>query len=162
MNPTTTDYNEKVLLRKDICYAITINPDDKHQYNVAPVKNQSKSKERLSVFKHRWQTAMTEMFSMHETNWYLNVECSENFETTPRLHFHGWIKFNTNYAIREFLLINFRALKTMSNIKIDQLNDPIKWELYCNKQSFLKLGHIDNMPPHIEDKTKWLKIKQDP
>lgn len=149
-----------VLLHEHITYAFTLNPDDKRQFFTAPQKNLSQSAERLKTFTHKWHAILTEMFSMNETDFHLNIECSEPIKDSndrpPRLHFHGYIRFNSVFAIREFLLINARVLKTMSNFTIKEIDDPDKWMDYIHKQTFLMLGEINNMPPNEQHYLQWI------
>lgn len=155
-----TENTPDVLLHEHVTYAFTLNPDDKRQYYTAPEKNLSQSTNRLKMFTTKWHALLTEMFSMNETDFHLNIECSEPIQESndraPRLHFHGYLRFNSVFAIREFLLINARVLKTLSNFTIKPIDDPDKWLDYIHKQSFLMLGHINNMPPGQNHYLEWI------
>jgi len=142
-----------VKIHKGIVYSITINPNDKKQYYQSPKVNYAGYKDRLKAFKRGWHNLFTEMFSLNETDYYLCIECSEPLEQNnpPRLHFHGWIRFNSIDAINEFLLINMRALQHVSNINIDMISDQQYWYDYCHKQEQNGYGCLENMPPNIDN-----------
>lgn len=133
------------MLKRGVVYAITINPDDKHQYYKVPDPLVQVWKERLEAFQKSWKTTFYKMFDMYETTYNMRIEISEPLDgsdAVPRLHFHGIIRFDTDNAIMEFLLVNLRALKTMSRVKIKPIDDIEIWYNYCMKQSYLPLGYL--------------------
>lgn len=160
MNPPVARKEPQVKLHKGVIYSITINPNDKHQYYQSPKANYTSYKDRLKTFKRYWSNMFTEMFSLHETDYYLCIECSEPIDkpTAPRLHFHGWIRFNTIDSINEYLLINLRALQSVANINIDTIEDHDYWYDYCHKQEQNGYGVLDNMPPHKDNVFEFMNL----
>lgn len=159
-NPKARPSVPTVKLHKDTVYSITINPDDKHQYYQSPKANYTSYKDRLKTFSKYWHNLFTEMFSLHEIDYYLCIECSEPIDkpTPPRLHFHGWIRFNSVDAINEYLLINMRALQHVSNINIDTISDHEYWYDYCHKQEQNGYGTLENMPPNVDNVFEFMSL----
>jgi len=133
-------------LRPGHVYAITINPSDDYQYYKLNSPLEQMWKKRLGEFKKYWSALLVNMFSRFDIEYNLNIEISEPLDgndASPRLHFHGIIKFTTEDAIMEFLLILLDKLKMRSRIKIKPIDNMKKWHDYCMKQTFLPLGNID-------------------
>lgn len=148
-------------LHPGVVYSITINPDDKRQRFMSPDKTSSVShKDRLKAFGRLWHGLFTEYFSMNETDYYLQTECSFNLVTGPRLHFHGYIRFQSTFAIREFLCITARALLSMCNLDIDTIGqtpeDWEEWKSYTHKDTYLGWPTFENMPPNFDSLQEWM------
>lgn len=119
-------------------YAITISPNDCHQFFGKPNRlNRCKS------FIHEQFIHLTN-FNIHYT---LYAELSEPRDNTiskngPRIHFHGIIYFGNPKAVRQFLLYEWYLLSRYSKFKIDTINDIKVWHAYCIKQQMVMNTHI--------------------
>lgn len=159
--PHLGSINMNPILTPNQIYAITLNPNDKRQFYVAPEKNMTSWRTRLATFKNKWGTILNECLSLHEIDYFVYIECSEPLKgklKPPRLHFHGYIRFNSYHAINEFLLCTLRFLQHESNVYIDTIADPIEWQAYCVKQQANGYGNLNNMPPNKNDVYQWMSL----
>lgn len=112
---------QKALSMEDVMvdtnYAFTINPSDKYQ--------KFNSYTRLSDF-------------LKDSTHYLSTLCRYVLypELSPkgRLHFHGWIWFNTTDEIVQFYLNYLPSIKDKCTYEMDYLTDIQVWTKYCLKQ----------------------------
>lgn len=100
-------------------YAFTINPSDDHQYWNA--------REHRSVeFEHYCQTVLDQL----QFHYKLYLEISG----AGRLHWHGWIWFESPKEILIFYLYQVHHFIKHNMIKMSTITDEHKWETYCTKQ----------------------------
>lgn len=155
-------FDSKVLLKPEETFFITINPDDKHQYHRVSDRLCLSWKDRYNAFMKYWRNKLTELLALYETDYHLNVECSEPYtdkkHSFPRLHLHGYIRFTTIEAIKQFQLITCLHLMTKANINIKRIGNIEGCDEYCRKQQFLKYGTIHNMPPNEHCYIEWLQL----
>lgn len=124
--------NTKLLYDKGV-YALTINPDDKHQFVGKP--------DRLSKFRNMMYESLLcySQYGIQYTMWIeisepdSNVSCSLG----PRLHLHGILKFCSKKAVRHFLLTEFYKLTRYSVIKLKPIDNIDQWLKYCTKQQHI-------------------------
>lgn len=118
--------------RVGVSYAITLNPPDEYQFFGNP--------DRLK----RFRSFVYEQFLAFPADWRLWIEVSEPRgmhtckKNGPRLHCHGWIRFQTNAQIGHFLLHSFYALLRWTAVDIDTIADMTHWVAYCEKQRLFK------------------------
>lgn len=129
-NPYLVKKPKDIFYRKDILYSITVNPDDKFQYL-------GKS-DRMQSFRNLIAGIFVK-YPQQKTDYYLMVELSEPREVNPpgvgpRLHIHGMIRFNSNKAVKQFLLTDFYQLTRLGHVDIDVVNDFEYWDDYIHKQ----------------------------
>lgn len=116
-------------------YAITINPDDKHQWDG--------KFDRLQLFKN-WMNELMLPLPVKGIEYYLNVELSEPNESIvkgsikkPRLHCHGYIVFRSKKAVRAWLLTEFYRVSKESHVFIKRIDNWDKWFTYITKQQHI-------------------------
>jgi len=130
-------------------YAITLSPDDKHQYNCDPGRM------------HKFRVHVNEeMLSLpgDGIDYVLHTELSEpcksydkGMDKWPRLHCHGIINFRNYDSVKNFLLNHFYRLSKVNNIYIKPIKDMDKWHAYCTKQHLImKTPRISNVENYME------------
>lgn len=62
---------------------------------------------------------------------YSSVRTFVEISSQGRIHFHGYIKINDIY---QFFFHDMKKLKCYGTFEIDQITDPLKWDLYIKKQ----------------------------
>lgn len=131
-------------------YAITIAPDDKHQY-VGKGPN-----ERLDRFRSYIYEQCVFLPNMG-VNYSLNIEVSEpvTLSKSPRLHVHGIIKLNSHKAVLHFLLAGYDKLIADSHghpsqVVIKPITDVALWKKYCFKHQDLPFGLPITDQPEID------------
>lgn len=115
-------------------YAITINPNDKHQGLLC-----SKYLSRCALVRKH----IMDIIHDSKINILLHLDISQPSEihnNIPRLHYHGVFMFRKYEDIMIFQLETLRQLSSMSIIKIDTINDIKIWHKYCTKYD-----HITNL-----------------
>lgn len=161
--PPESKEQEEYGLQPEYWYAITINPDNSHQYVCTAQRERHSWKERLSNFTKYWQGYLETRFSLNDIDYYLHIEVAQKLSDKKnartyckinRLHFHGKIRFRTLDALNQFLLVELMLLRSHSTVEIKPIKDT-GWEKYCTKQQYLGLGHIDNKPVYIETYPEW-------
>ena len=137
--------NIEVKYNKNTPYAITIQPDDKHQYFRSPT--------RMDKFKNYINEFLLSLPTV-KIDYYFVIELSEPIGTVtsqgPRLHAHGVIYMNSNHSVYKFLLDIMPIWLTSARLEISKLNDVSYWVNYIHKQQ------------HIFKKTKPLSNYVDP
>lgn len=161
--PPVSKEQEEYGLRPQRWYAITINPNNDHQYICTAQRERHSWKERLSSFTSYWQSYFEKKLTLYDIDYYLHIEVAEKLSDKKnvrkhckinRLHFHGKIRFRTVDAINQFLLIELMLLRSYSTVEIKPIKDT-GWEKYCTKQEYLGLGQIDNKPVYVESYPEW-------
>lgn len=115
-------------------YAITINPDDKHQY--------FGKKDRLKLFRDFLHAQLLQLSEWH-IDYSLCLELSEPKNNSkfskngPRLHVHGIIRFKATLSIKNFLLMGIYNITRYSNYDLDTIEDMQIWYNYCHKQQHI-------------------------
>lgn len=127
------DLPKQCFYKKNTWYAITINPQDQHQY--------FGKEQRFNAFKNFWNTQFLTFPSM-KIDYHFNIELSEPQKLMhnsggPRLHMHGIIRFNTNHSIFKFLLNVLGELNKYGIIDIDTISDMKYWLAYITKQEHI-------------------------
>lgn len=137
MNEKSTFYN------KDQFYTFTLAPHDKYQFF-------GKDK-RFSMFINHYNEFFLK-YPTYKIDICLNIELSEKKDiqygsSGSRLHLHGIIKFNSNKAIKKFLLHLTHELSLQGRTEIDTIKDKFYWYDYCQKQQEIidhdTIGNID-------------------
>jgi len=121
-------------------YSVTINPNDKLQHFDDP-KRDTKEINRLNEL----LLAYTRM----EIQYYFRMEFSmpirPRYECKgSRIHWHGYMRFNSWAGLRQWLLIHNYRLLLHCMVEIDTIKDFDIWKAYCNKQSGLHLKVLEN------------------
>lgn len=134
--------NTKVFYKLKTYYAITINPDDKHQYF-------HDGGQRFSNFINHANDYYFCRLKQNEIDYVLHPEISEprdniQYAGSPRLHFHGVVYLKSKQSILHFLLQFLVKVSSFAMYKIEPLKDSYKWESYCKKQSFLGFKPLSN------------------
>lgn len=106
-------------------YAITINPNDRHQYFCKP--------NRMTQFRTNIYDTMMPLSSYH-IQYRLYIELSE---TKARLHCHGWLYFKTNKSIKDYLLYFLHSLQKENVVKTDLITNLQIWKKYILKQQLI-------------------------
>lgn len=106
-------------------YAITISPPDLRDIST----EQSNSVRTLSDFGLKYQTKKKWLLKLHSCIMELYPELSP----TGILHWHGTV------IIADIFKFMWHDLKILEHAayKIDDLNDPDKWFIYCTKQTHI-------------------------
>lgn len=108
-------------------YALTINPNDKHQGLLC-----SKYRGRLALVRKY----IMDIISDYKIPLLLHLDISQPSEINkniPRIHYHGVVLFRTNEHIMQFQLELLRQLSSISYIKIKPIDDIKLWSEYCQK-----------------------------
>lgn len=108
-------------VHNDDLYAITINPDDEHQY--------WGSEDRIGTFYNKLSYKL--IIEVHNT---CQLELYPEFSSRGRLHFHGTIKMLNKIEFYEQVL---RRLMKWCQLEIDTINDQEAWKKYYIKQQDL-------------------------
>lgn len=132
-NSTVKTHNinpfKKAMLGYNILYAITINPDDQHQYY-------DEGPNRLVKFYKYWER----QFRKYNWEYSLYVESSTpnkvSFTSRPRYHFHGIIYFKKRQLSAWYNTISIELSKT-AHTDIDILTDYGIWKDYCSVNATL-------------------------
>lgn len=118
-------------------YAVTVNPDDQHQYCGKP--------DRIQRVRNMYYDTMVS-WAQYKIDYKFYTEISEpkmiNGGIGPRVHLHGWVKFNSNKGIKKFLCDELYKLSRGGIVDIDTIDDLVIWEKYITKQQ-----HIIQLPP---------------
>lgn len=128
-------------------YAITIKPDDKHQY--------FGKVDRLQKFRSHVHEAFLFLTGYH-IDYTFNIELSEPktnekwSKNGPRLHLHGIIRFKSTLSIKNFLLHGIYNLTRWCLYDLDTIGHMDIWYNYCHKQE-----HIMNTEPITNDDSLW-------
>ncbi len=112
----------------NICYELTINPNDRNQY--------IQDEFRYRKFINYWSLTFRKMANQEmEIHLYPEIsECQNLIDGKyPRIHFHGTIKFLSNYSISNFLLKYTYILSKASSVQLNNYR-PDYWDKYCLKQ----------------------------
>jgi len=102
-------------------YAISINPDDSHQY-----MTEKEYTKRLKLFVDNQKIILNRILQPLKYELYLEVS------PVGRLHWHGYIKYNNIETLKRFYLTQVIKLKHISTFEIDTMNG--KWDAYVVKQ----------------------------
>lgn len=133
-------------------YAVTISPDDAHQY--------VGKEDRMKLFRQYWYEMFLCYKYKYNIDYHFELELSEprNIKTPsyngPRLHLHGIICFNKNSSIKGFLLEQYYKITKSALLDIDTLDNIDVWYNYCTKQN-----HIMKEPPLSNHEDLWQKLK---
>ncbi len=116
-------------------YEVTINPNDKHQFFGSP--------RRLELFVMDVQKLLIKAFDNYNVKYRLYIELSEpkaiNKEDTrkcsagSRLHMHGYILFDSNLVLGNYLLKSQYYLSRWADIQVNEYREDY-WSEYCVKQ----------------------------
>lgn len=117
-------------------YAFTVNPSDFHQYW------QCNSGHRVENFVHKSRQLLIRMLAPH-AQYRMRLEISKG----GRLHYHGYISFNSKAQIRDFFVTVIHKLQSFCTYDLHQIKDlrtdgssfKGTWKQYVNKQSFWKI-----------------------
>lgn len=116
-------------------YSITINPNDSYQ-------RYGKGIDRLKSINQIFFEHLLG-YSQSKIQYKLHYDISEPRDMvdgkSPRVHFHGVIRFTTPMSIRNWLLYHSHQLSKMSYVNIDTIDDPNKWIGYCKKYDNITL-----------------------
>lgn len=126
------------LIKLDVKYTFTINPNDDFQY----WKENEKERIRMSI-KH----ANYVLSKMSCARCWLKMDISR----VGRIHWHGTIEFKTFKNLRRFLLEHIHDLTLKHTIEIDTITDEKTWNDYCNK-----LNHLVDYEVKTETSSKML------
>lgn len=123
-----------VFYKLNTLYAITINPDDKHQCFSFPYVQRMQE-----CRKHMYDILQTSVKGFH---YELYMEISEpthqyNDSGYPRVHYHGTIRFDTKESLRWWLLDKVRSFAHWTQTKVKNITDKDGWFDYCTKQYWL-------------------------
>lgn len=126
------DIEDKIVLHAGNVYAITVNPDDTHQYNGV--------QDRMKLFKD-YVNALFLCLPQYGIDYKLYIEISEclinnernNKRPFPRLHVHGFILFSSHDSIKSWLLFHSYRIGKHNDMMIKVIVDE-QWTSYCTKQ----------------------------
>ena len=133
--------------KKKQLYAVTISPDDKHQFFY--------KSDRLKKFINLYNELTVDLKTIYKIDYYFKVELSEPrgeiSSQGPRLHLHGWIYMPYEHSVFKFLEIIMPRLLQHARLEITQLNDYESWDKYIHKQShiFKQNNTISNLSENI-------------
>lgn len=111
-------------------YAITINPDDLHQYNEYDL--------RFSRFMDFWNKFIQKLPFIYEM--YIEISNPDCSMKCPRIHMHGIITFNTYQQLNMFYSKYYYELSKKSMFLIKPIDNIIKWSKYCIKNHEIMKG----------------------
>lgn len=130
--------------KKEVKYALTINPDDTCQF--------FKRTSRIA----RWRQASSDKMAMldgrgiHYELWPdISTPTNSGKHKVPRLHWHGTIEFTTNLAILYWLLL-WHDMEQWCHIDLDTIENMGVWLAYCKKTMHI-LGPIRPLKNSIEN-----------
>lgn len=128
----SNQWEEKVIYKTNVLYALTINPSDRYQYI-----DKKKWADRYKSC-HDYIVRLFSDASLNQTYYHLWEELSEVTNSKlSRYHLHGVICFETQDALRYWLLeMTIFLMPTQWELK--PIDDLCKWESYCQKQGLLK------------------------
>lgn len=111
------------MLTINTLYSFTLNPDDKHQYYGEP--------ERL----YKCMVFVKKLLDKQSFEYHVWPEIStpKNSLKTPRVHFHGFIKFINSMQIAKWYNQIHNQLAKVSYFDIDLANDPEIYHQYSQK-----------------------------
>ncbi len=119
-------------------YEVTINPNDKHQFFGSP--------RRLELFVMDVQKLLIKAFDNYNVKYRLCIELSEpkainkednkKCSSGSRLHMHGYILFDSNLVLGNYLLKSQYYLSRWSDIQINEYRKDY-WPDYCAKQKLV-------------------------
>lgn len=125
------------VIKVDTLYALTINPNDDHQY-----WKSSSTEDRLSDFNTYWQAYIQLLTA--------EIHCNTEVSKIGRLHYHGTISFKTQKNINDFYINNFYKLANISNVMITLISDLDGWEDYYCKASHMIKDKINTTDSNIK------------
>ena len=128
-------------------YAITINPSEQNWHmTLRGLQTIGDMSKLLKTF--------------NGINYYLFPEMSEPMESCksdgPRLHFHGFIQFSSNFALMSFWTKYWRKLSKVSIFLIKEIDNKKGWMDYCEKQQCINnYNPLYNTPKIIKSLELW-------
>jgi len=102
-------------------YAFSYNPEEQ------PIV-QGFGKVTLTTFSS-WADTIYEMFDRCK---YCKIRTTLEISRHGRLHMHGTIQI---INLIKFFFFDIKILRFHGSYEIDTIKDPLKWEIYCTKQS---------------------------
>lgn len=103
--------------------AFSYNPKDQPMLNPT---------NRVDPFTDHLKTWHTEEIAFFNRLKYCEIECRLEVSSQGRLHVHGRIAVKD---IVRFFTVDIRRLQARGTYEIDTIQDPVKWDQYCRKQS---------------------------
>jgi len=127
-NVELDDFDPQVKIQVGV-YALTITPDDGHQYEGHI--------DRMKLFRD-WANAFVLCLPQDNIHYKLYFELSEPMtnerKQMSRLHLHGSIAFLTPKSIKKFWLFHQPRMNKVSNYKIVPITNIERWTSYYMKQ----------------------------
>lgn len=111
---------EPKLVKTDVEYTFTVNPNDKFQFWDDHLNDRiSKSKSHCN--------------KLLRTYCSIKVKLHMDVSRTGRIHWHGTVKFPSDEAIKTFYIKYIHEMLEEHQIEMDTINDIEYWNDYCTK-----------------------------
>lgn len=111
------------LLEANRWYAITISPDDHHQFYDHP--------DRPSMFENHIKKYVNKLKSSNRIALFLETS-NPNDQRKNRLHVHGVISFSP-IGIAKWYMFHRNLIVKSNMVKVHGIQNPITWRNYCEK-----------------------------
>lgn len=113
---------ENDMLESGKDYAITIAPDDQHQY--------FDHDSRLKMFYEYYKKKINKLHCSSKVIMFL--ECTNPKDTRSRLHLHGVLNF-TDIGVYKFYIYHWNALVKTAKVKVYPIKNDTTWYNYITK-----------------------------
>lgn len=131
--------------KKNTVYAVTIQPDDKHQYFRSPT--------RFSKFLDHMNSLLVPLISS-KIDFYFIIELSEPIGTVTgqgsRLHLHGVINLKATESVYRFLLNHLSDFLLCGRLEISEVHDLDAWWTYIHKQKTIFKNHDNTLSNFLD------------
>lgn len=152
------NFDHKLMLQPDVSYAITINPDNEHQYLHMP------KKDRFELCQ-TYLTILLKPLKKTKSEWQLYPEISDpdpnNKKGITRWHWHGVITFDLVGIAKyyEYLLAKW---KESSMIEIKEIDCKETWTKYVlkNKDTMILLCEYRGIPYEMTKSVELKRLQQ--
>ena len=141
-------------------YALTINPDNSHQY----LDDKDNRIEKVCTYIQNYHLIKLK----DNADWILYTEISspseDNKKGVTRIHFHGKIRFTTPQGLLSWYMYIHNGLKTVSMVKMDVISEDEKWEQYSTKNKLIMqmLCNVCRIPRYLSDQQgRWGRLRQE-
>jgi hypothetical protein len=114
------------LIQPNQWYALTIAPDDMHQY--------FKSNDRPDRFKQYWKQILKKLETSSTVVAYMEPSHPKN-NNLSRLHFHCFIKFSPT-GVAKWYMHHYNKLADVSQVCLKPIDSMTKWKNYCTKNEY--------------------------
>lgn len=136
----------------NVWYAITINPDNKHQY----IEYKRDRLEYVYAYLLNYHMLKLSDYSDYILYPEISTPKEDNKRGITRIHYHGKIRFTKTEGIFIWYMYVLNNLKSISVVKFDTIANAKTWENYIakNKQQMIMLCKFAKVPYYMTDECK--------